>query len=172
MWTTVLVIALVVCLAVGPIMMVQPSKRDSRLAKLRGLATSKGLRVRLSTDFDTDNTPVAIYSLPWPVEYINQQRESIHWVLRTLSYEHEAHFSGKWDWYESKAAPEKLHRPVSHALNNMPAGVLSLGSNLGGLECAWRENAKFGEELESVNRVYGWLNTLLQECCQEVLTAP
>ena len=168
MWTTILVIALVLCLAVGPIMMVQPSKRDSRLARLRSFATSKGLRIRLSSEFDSQSAPVAIYSLPWPSSFIKKQREVINWGITKLNYSHEAHFANEWDWGEYQSAPLELRSSVSRGLKNVPAGVLYLGSNIGGIECAWSENINSGAEKESVMRVYNWLMSISDECSQAV----
>lgn len=92
-WPIILIL-LAIALAVGPIMMMQPSSREKRIATLRQEAAQAGLRIRMAKNNKEDDIkPIAVYT------YLAELPEGTQtWSLLRRSYEHEIHFHKTWEW--------------------------------------------------------------------------
>jgi len=142
-WTIVTLI-LIGSMMFGPIMMVQPSSRDKRQARLRARATDYQLRVSLeamprqATDMEApEQTPV--YTLH------HRRGGAPRWQLIRGSYEHERQFLGHWRWQnDARPSAEELER-LRTWLPQLPDSVLGLGAGAGGWYVYWTELG--GEEV-------------------------
>lgn len=155
--TTILILLGVLSLALGPIMLMQPTQAQRRLARLREVAVTAGLRVHLQTLPKTavggDRVGMAgVYCLPWQ----EQRHTRATWLLTKRSYAHELNFEGLWEWQDD--GREDCSDRLKTALETVPAKVLALGRGPQGLCCYWSE---VGNE-EDVKAIAKWLkNDLL-----------
>lgn len=138
LWTLVILI-LAVSMALGPLLMLQPSRRDQREATLRARAMAYQLSVSLeplprqATDMEEPRrTPV--YSLSQP-----RGRSASNWLLVRGSYQHEWQFLGWWRW-QSEARPSDAEIEVLRAwLPDLPESVQAVGANRKGWYAYWTE---------------------------------
>jgi len=97
-WPIIFIIG-AIALAVGPVMMMQPSQRIRRLSALRQAAAQLSIRVRLSTiTLPLGKKEVAVYSISLPTS--DAVRPS--WILIKQDYTHGANFHNDWDWENQK----------------------------------------------------------------------
>ena len=96
-WPIILIV-LAIAMAVGPVMMMQPTTRDRRLAGLRQDAAQAGLHVRMS-DYEKGEKkrPVAVYTYQ-----VNLPKGTPTWSLIRRSYSHDIHFHATWEWRSTK----------------------------------------------------------------------
>ena len=93
LWPIIL-ISLAVVTAVGPVMMMQPTTRDRRLASLRQDAAQSGLHIRMADYEQNGHTrAVAVYTYQ-----VSLPKKTPTWSLLRRSYEHEIHFHQTWEW--------------------------------------------------------------------------
>lgn len=125
-------IALAIIMAIGPIMMMQPSGRDKRLAGLRQGAATLGLQVRMS---DYEGNSVAVYSLA-----VDLDDETQAWKLIKKSYAHGIHFYQKWQLVESSASiPASLEAPVKSYIDNLSSDIVGVEVNSKMVGLWWQE---------------------------------
>ena len=165
---TVVVIVFAVAMVFGPVMMLQPSKGQKRIAKTRQLANQKGLRVRLARIQDGNNSiNAAIYSMPWPENTVKHCRGKLEWQLQKGQYAHDLHFAQNWEWTNSKRAPEVTYDVLRNALEKLPGNINILAANEGGLECAWNEKCFPGLDVEqSVEKMVSILSEIVSDYSQ------
>ena len=137
-----LFIGLAIVMTIGPIMFIQPSRRDRYLADLRQQAAKSGLFVRL-TEYsmnDGSNDTIAVYSLP-----VDLPLETQHWQLIKQSYSHEIHFHGQWEWQTaSHLSTEQWisteqQSLLKQLLNDLPSDVVGLECNRRNIGVWWQE---------------------------------
>lgn len=139
-WTSWLIIIAVVALAVGPVMMFQPSAGQKRLAQFRAKANQSGLNVMLASKAIPELEGTACYSLPW----IDQSLRKNQWQLVRKSYQHELHLNGFWAWL-----PDNIHRKgeavLKAQLEQISANVVSVVASPAGLGVYWNEKGDMAE---------------------------
>ena len=153
-WYPVIFIVLAIAMAVGPVLMIRPSKRQQRLSHLRAKALKLGLRVHLLPLAESSTVPA--YCLPWQenkknqsssknqipqVSQIPQSRQV--WILKKMAFSHELHFQQRWDWLNHSPADNCFHAAIRHYLDAVPAGlaehIQAIGNGPQGLCCYWDE---------------------------------
>lgn len=129
---TLFIIAGVVAMVIGPILMLRPSSRDNRLAKLRQKAAQSGLKL---TMFNQHERSVAIYIKTWP-----EQLDITPWSLLKGSLDHALHFDGTWDW-EDQQAPKHWHGVIRDLLSAIDDEVIGISADSQGLGLHWKETS-------------------------------
>ncbi|MFT6386947.1 MAG: hypothetical protein ACJAUP_000316 [Cellvibrionaceae bacterium] len=126
-------ITLAIIMAVGPIMMMQPSRRDKRLAALRQEAASLGLEVRMS---DYKGRLVAAYSMP-----VDLPKTTPSWQLIKQSYSHGIHFYQKWQMIgRSGSIPEDLEQPIRSYIDDLSDDIVAIEVNNMVVGVWWQEH--------------------------------
>lgn len=168
MWLVVMV--LILGFVVGPIMWVLPSKRDKRIAKLRNYAAQEGVRVRLVarsslpgiSEAEGSSVNLVRYSINWDSESDDAETASsskvvnLPWRLQVGRIEHEAHFSGNWEWAKDLIAGQKWHRSLREILTALPDDVHVIENTPYDLAIFWQEKGSNSE----VDRLVEILKTL------------
>ncbi len=133
-WPIVL-IGLAIAMAVGPIMLMQPSNRDKRLADLRQKAALAGLQIRMS-DYDQGDQKitVAIYSC-----HADLPKHTPTWSLLRRSYEHEIHFYGVWEWQSDKRVASKNTDKLRGFLDKLSDDIVGVAVNEKSVSVWWKE---------------------------------
>ena len=131
MWPVVIVL-LVVAMAVGPVMLMQPSKAQKRLAALRLEAAKLGLTVGASPVKAPDGTPCWAYWLPMLEKNIRQPV-----MLERKNYEHGLHIAQYWSVKQGDSAD--LPATVSEILMVLPSSVHMLEINEHAIGAHWME---------------------------------
>lgn len=121
-------------MVLGPVMMVRPTKRDSRLAKLRGIAAAQGLQVRMVRQGDGE---VAAYALPWPEMKARKFAGPVV-QLRRRHYSHGLHLADTWEVQPAQLT-EDLKAALTQFVNPLPDTVVGASLGEGGLALHWRE---------------------------------
>jgi hypothetical protein len=124
-------------MAVGPIMLMKPSKRDQRIASLRQEAAQQEMHIRLSS---FEDKPTAVYSI-----HVELPKSIIPWLLLKQSYTHGLHFHGPWEFQEDSDSSSKptinnaLQKELIDFLDRLPADIVGveLGKQTVGLW--WKE---------------------------------
>ncbi len=129
-----LIVGLVVCMALGPVMLMQPSKRQGQLARFRSRAAQLNVRVRLS---EWEGDSVAIYSVQWPAD--NQRRfDGPKGVVMRKSYQHPSHLLDYWELPKDfRTGP--VNTWVSNLVSKQPQSVVGLQVNEAGVGAYWLE---------------------------------
>lgn len=148
-WTSWLIIIAVVALAVGPVMMFQPSAGQKKLARMRALANRQGVRVSLASKAMAELVGSACYSLPW----VDPSLQGLCWQLVRKSYSHGLHLNEFWSW-QSDAASAPAISVLSQQLALLPESVKSVIASPAGLGVYWKES---GSEQELVF-LLAWLH--------------
>lgn len=148
-WMPLIFVVMAVALAVGPIMMMRPTKTQQKLSRLREKALKSGIRVSVSVwpaKFANDSSRLMRYSLPWSVK--KPPNENVLLIYR--NYQHELHLLGHWDWAEGEGTGAEIFERV---MKNSPALVdcKAVGFSSSGVFVDWneRKSADF-EELSSL----------------------
>ncbi|BFM11467.1 hypothetical protein R50072_16200 [Simiduia litorea] len=141
-WTSWLIIIAVVALAVGPVMMFQPSAGQKKLARMRAFANRQGVRVALASMAIPELLGSACYSLPW----VDRSLQGLGWQLIRKSYPHEIHLNDFWSW-QSEEATASVKQVLHQQLPLLPDSVVSVIASPGGLGVYWRESGS-DKELE------------------------
>lgn len=145
-WPIVFIV-LAIAMAVGPIMIMQPSRRDRRLAELRQKAASLGLQLRLS---DYEGSSVAVYTLP-----VILPKNTPTWQIIKQAYAHGLHFYQHWQ-LSSSSTIEMVPATIADALK---AYIDQLPDDIVGIEVSnkivgiwWQEkpNSVTIEEIKSL----------------------
>ncbi len=129
MWEVFIVIA-VFAMFLGPIMMLRPSVKDSKLAKLRQEAVERGLKLK---SFSLFNKPVVIYRYPWP-----ERLDITLWCLAKGELDHEIHFLGQWQWLQ-EPAPKCCWSDIKELVPNLSDEIVGVGANSEGVGFYWNE---------------------------------
>ncbi len=129
-----LIVGLVVCMALGPVMLMQPSKRQGQLARLRSRAAQLNVSVRLS---EWEGDSVATYSVPWPAD--NRRRfDGPKGVAMRKSYQHPSHLLDYWELPKCfKTGP--VNTWISDLVSKQPQSVVGIQVNEAGVGVYWLE---------------------------------
>lgn len=127
-------IAIVVLVALSPLLSMMPSRRQRELAKLRQAAASAGLYVRFDTDLPGEREGV-LYGCrrqrgDRPTALATYVRENAHWRPE----------NGQW-------ADDRLA-----LLADLPAGVSEIREDVAGVSVLWDEQGG-PEEVQAIARV-------------------
>lgn len=173
MWIAILVTVGAIAMALGPVMMIAPSKSQKRIAKLRSYANAHGLQVRLrqapqgAVVAGHEGQAIAQYFFPWKGREDNKKRLQYQtWCLVKTSYEHDIHFRGVWQWANQDKAPASVQPLLQQVLSSLPDDVIALQADTHGLSFYWWETAEV-EQLQSLIEVVGSIKAAL-----ETLAAP
>lgn len=149
----ILFIVLAIVMAVGPIMLMQPSKKQQRLAALRQSAALLGLSVQMRDYADKNNTrSVAVYSLA-----VELPKNAPSWHLLKQSYEHDIHFHGHWEWRKQDGElSTQQQKGLQQILDNLPDDIVGLGCNGRMLGVWWLE--------KSVDITVSDIRALIERC--------
>ncbi len=96
-WMPLIFIVMAVALAVGPIMMMRPTKSQQKLSNLRTQALNSGIRVSVTVwpeRFKLSTNRLMRYNLPWQV----QKPPLAPVLLIKRNFEHKLHLLDIWDW--------------------------------------------------------------------------
>jgi hypothetical protein len=137
-WPIIFVIG-AIALAVGPVMMMQPSQRIRRLSALRQAAAQLSIRVRLSTiTLPLGKKEVAVYSISLPTS--DAIRPS--WILIKQDYTHGANFHNDWDWESQKqTAPSHQHAILRDILDLLDDSIVGLEMTQNAVGVYWQEKS-------------------------------
>lgn len=146
-WAVVMIVV-AIAMVVGPIAMLQPSKRDLHLTDLRQAAAQKGIRVRLaSLHLSSGKQSLAVYSLGLPTSDTPYDE----WLLIQQSFEHELHFSGKWDWANrSQAAPARQHAAILEQVKQLDSHIVGIEVTQHSVGVYWSEKGAKVDQIESL----------------------
>ena len=135
-----LFIGLAVMMAIGPVMLMQPSRRERHLAGLRQQAAQLGLSVRMAkypdTESGTASDAVAVYSLP-----VELPSTTASWQLIRRSYSHNIHFYGHWDWQRPADLPLPQQGQLKQLLDDFPSDIVGIELSKASIGIWWRETA-------------------------------
>lgn len=126
-WVPLTIILLAIAMAVGPIMMMRPSKSQQRLASLRDEARKLGISVHpspLASQFGSNN--LMRYSLP-------NELDGTEVSLVRKSYEHDLHVEGFWEVTPAAAIKPDKFKPTLAAIQPINS-ILAIGVNG---QCTW-----------------------------------
>lgn len=159
MWIPVVIVALAIAMVVGPILLIQPSKRQKRQSRLRNYAIHKGFRVQLlpfpeNLDAVKSGDLIPVYTLPWETS----SKRQASWLLIKRPFSHETHFYGTWQWHCPQPASAEWHQPLQQVLSTLPDSFIALGNGPQGIFVFWLERG--GEEL--INVAYEQLSELMR----------
>jgi hypothetical protein len=162
MWTTVIIVGLVIAMLVGPIMLIQPSRRQRRLAKLRSAAAVHGLGVRLMRMPEGSalaGQEVALYYHQWP----NNKSLKQTWLLSRQSYSHGLHFAENWDWANERPASPGWQEAIRRALPALPESVVGVEAASQSLGLCWLEQTGGKSVDEATAEISSYLKNLMAE---------
>lgn len=146
-WPVIFIVC-AIALAVGPVMMMQPSQRIRRLSALRQAAAQKSMRVRLSTvTLTSGKKEVAVYSMPLP------KTEAVRpkWTLLKQGYTHEANFDNLWDWENKKnTAPKDQHAILRELISSFDESIIGFEVSQSSVGIYWCEKTLTIDDIESV----------------------
>lgn len=134
-WTNWLIIISVVALAIGPVMMFQPSASQKKLARMRAFANQQGVRVSLASKAISELSGSACYSLPW----IDRSLHKLSWQLVRKSYSHGLHLNEFWSWQSGVATGPAID-VLSQQIALLPDSVVSVMASPAGLGVYWKES--------------------------------
>ncbi len=148
-WYIIFAIVLVFCAAIGPVLMLKPTKGQQAVAKLRQQALGLGLKVSIAS-LGKDQTPV--YRLEWPQTGKTRYGDSV-WRLEKLSYQHAIHLADYWYWSDSERPSQAVIDVIERALPQLPERVIAISADGRGLGCFWSEQG--GESV--LQAIAAWL---------------
>ncbi|WP_075185243.1 hypothetical protein [Teredinibacter haidensis] len=167
MWATIIAFCLVVVMVVGPIMMIQPSRRQRRVARLRELAATRQLRVKLSSNpVSGEPRQLCVYS--HAVETTSHKDKLRPWMLARQSFEHELNFVADWDWVGRNRVAEGKQRELCEWVQMLPAPIRAVevtehSVSLYWTEACWHREARWQDSIElCLNFIEHELNWLAQ----------
>lgn len=140
-WFVVFLLFLVFTMMIGPVLMMQPSRRDRKIAALRAKAADLGLKVTMQSQ-EGGLTPV--YEKRWP-SLEKSKRVGVDWALERQTYAHGIHFADWWQWRGQSRPPTEVLAILQDRLPALPDSVSVVEATPLGLCCYWSE--KGGEPL-------------------------
>lgn len=159
LWWPLLLITGVLASILGPIMMLQPNKRQRELAALRQLAVQRGIRVRLDMRLEKpggrQQPAIAVYSLMWPTAVKTE-----HWLLKRQHFGHDLHFSNDWDWADEHRPPHSWLLPLKAIIMALPPDVVGLEGAIDSLGVFWLEK-KGQTDLATIEKLLRHSQTML-----------
>lgn len=135
-WAVVIVV-LVIAMAVGPVMLMQPSGRQRRLAKLRTAALGEGIRVSVSA-WPSKAGDCPIGAMRYGLPYGSDEREATKVLLVRKNYQHELHLAGVWQKFPDNA---QVNQKTLQLVQDNPLAecIYSFGFDGGSAFVDWSE---------------------------------
>lgn len=145
-WMPILLVIFVIAMALGPIMLMQPTSQQRRLAKLRTQASQRGIQVGTSVWPDKHNKPVNLvrYTLPWQ----RSQKKVQNFLLMRKDYAHELHIAQNWQANPTSGAVSPAVKSLLET-ENIPVAIAAIGQNPSGVYIDWVEGGE--QSLESAS---------------------
>lgn len=134
-WMAVVIICLVVAMVVGPVMIMQPTKRQRRLAHLRSSAAAMGMRVQMEK---LRNETYGVYQKSWPLTS-KERRRVAPWRAERMPYAHGLHLAEYWQVNNPQAFAEALREQLDLTLARVPPSVAAVEVTADGVRCFWDE---------------------------------
>lgn len=162
MWTAIIIVCLVIAMMVGPVMLIQPSRRQRRLANLRAVAVVHGLKVRMKWMPDGNvraGQQVALYYQNWP----DNKTLKNTWLLARQPYSHGLHFAENWDWTNERAASPEWQETIRRALPALPDSVVAVEAASQSLGLCWLEQTGEKSAEQATAEISTWLKDLMAE---------
>ena len=122
-----------IALMIGPLMMLQPSRRQQELTALRQMAVQRGIRIHLNKAIGKHQS-VAVYSLPWPTAV-----KTGYFCLIKQQFAHDLHFSGYWHWHNDGRPPNQWLAPLGEILESLPSDIVGMEVAEDSLGVFWLE---------------------------------
>jgi hypothetical protein len=145
----IFIMVMVVAMVIGPIMMLQPSRYQRNLAKLRSLAAHLGLRVRIEK---LNDETIASYERPWALAE-SEKKQILPWRLDKKPYAHDIHIAEFWQLSGELAITDPLRATLTELVLRLSEGVLAVEITSMGARCFWNE---LGGE-PALNAIAAWL---------------
>lgn len=148
-WVLVVLLG-VVAMVLGPVMLLQPSAHERRLAGLRERARERGIAVsmqalpRQATDMEAPGRMPA-YQLP----AAKGGGPTQPWMLIRSAYGHESHFLEYWAWEGRGRASTREQQWLAEWLPRLPRSVKAVSGDVRGWSVYWTE-AGSEESLEAI----------------------
>jgi hypothetical protein len=172
---TGLLIAFILCLIIGPILLILPSPRQKEQMAFRREAMNRAITVELSTIDDID---------PDPEKYLSSLGKALPRVIKCIAYRHsrkrpaewrrlprvnwklvrrtgnDNRLPAGWDWQDTdaEALPPKFRESLISKLEELPADVLCLEETGYMVSLYWREQGG----TDAMHRVCEFLESLSQ----------
>ncbi|MFT7560897.1 MAG: hypothetical protein ACI93R_002820 [Flavobacteriales bacterium] len=154
-----LIAMLIIVMIVGPIMMIRPSPRQKRIAKMRAKANALGLMVRLEHAKSKKAVQVfASYIRPWESLGFRGSKQ-VYWGLANEGYEHESHFDGAWVIDNDKLSDAESNQ-LRKDFRACPFNVYGMRSDNVGLTAIVDEQCIAGSESDYVTKIDEWLTNM------------
>ncbi len=153
-WVLVVLLG-VLAMVLGPVMLLQPSSRERRLAGLRERAREQGIAVsmqalpRQATDMEEPGRMPA-YQLP----AAKGGGPTQSWMLVRSAYRHESHFLENWAWEGPGRASAREQQWLAEQLPGLPRSVKAVSGDVRGWSVYWTETG--GDE--SLDAILMFLN--------------
>ena len=129
----IIIVILVICMAIGPVMMLRLSPNQKRLANLRQKAVMDGLTVRtLKNPVAGDPKFVTAYGKKWSTfEDFSRVRKQIDampvWSLIRHSEPHGLHFKEEWDWQIKPSTGRLAYESrLKTLLDSLPVSIIGV----------------------------------------------
>lgn len=135
-WFVVFLLFLVFAMMVGPILLMQPTQRDRKIAALRAKAGDQGLKVTLQSQ---ERGLIPVYERRWP-SLEKSKRVGVEWALERQTYSHGIHFADWWQWRGADRPPVAVLPILQERLAALPESVSVVEATPLGLRCYWSEN--------------------------------
>lgn len=135
-WTLVFVLVSVFALMIGPVLWLQPSKRQRKLAHWRTEAAAKGIHVSMAKVGEDE---WARYLLPWDRSKLNLGAVQGRYTRR--DYAHGLHLAEFWQLPENAELKEntKAFELMTEFCQSMPKQVKAVELANHGLAVVWTE---------------------------------
>lgn len=171
MWIAVVVVVLVIAMMVGPIMLMQPNKRQRRVAQLRAMALKCDLRVRMMrmpADAVRPGETVALYYKAWP----GGKPRPVNWVLTRRTFVHGMHFLADWDWNNGDVASPAWQQILRQSLPQLPPSVIAVEASSQSLGLGWLEVAGGKGVEQAVEELNRWLQQVMDQFASSMAVPP
>ena len=122
-----------IALMIGPLMMLQPNKRQQELTALRQMAAQRGIRIHLNKA-NGKHQSVAVYSLPWTTAV-----KTDYFCLIKQQFTHDLHFSGYWHWEGNGRPPSHWLVPLKNILELLSPDIVGMEVSEDSLGVFWLE---------------------------------
>ncbi|WP_394201812.1 hypothetical protein [Marinagarivorans algicola] len=130
MWPIVIVV-LVVAMMIGPVMIMQPTKGQKRLAALRRYAAAQGLHVNASQIKTSDDTVCWFYWLP-----LAEKDQLPIMRLERQNYAHGLHVAKYWAF---KTPETEVPQAIERFLLTLPPSVCGFETKTHAVGVHWSE---------------------------------
>lgn len=153
-WLAILIVCLAMAMVIGPVMIMQPSKRQRYLAQLRAKAAECGLGVQMAKIKDET---FAVYEKQWPLTE-KVKRRIQPWRLDKMPYVHDIHIAEYWHLSSESDLPASLRSALPAKLANLPAGIQAVEVTRLGVRCYWDERG--GEQ--ALRSLAQWIDDFIE----------